>query len=230
MLIYTEMDSGPVVVAGGTGYMGQRLIRELVARGHSVTAVARAGSEKKLPSGCTAVTGDVLHGESYANHVPGHVTFVQLVGVAHPSPAKANQFVEVDERSAMEAIRVARNAGIRHFVYVSVAHPAPAMHAYVAVRTRCESAILESGLNATILRPWYVLGPGHQWPRLLIPFYWLAEKIPSKRESALRLGLVTIDQMVASLVYAVGHPVRGVEIIDVPGIRGTQLTAAPQMR
>jgi uncharacterized protein YbjT (DUF2867 family) len=222
MLIYTEMDSGRIFIMGGTGYMGQPLIRELVNRGHNVTAVVREGSEKKLPPNCAAVIGNVLDSESYARHVPGHSTFVQLVGVAHPGPAKAQQFVEIDERSAMEAIRVSRSAGIGHFVYISVAHPAPAMHAYVAVRTRCELAIRESGLNATILRPWYVLGPGHQWPRLLIPFYWLAERIPSKRESALRLGLVTIDQMIASLVRAVEHPVQGIEIVDVPGIRLAQ--------
>ncbi len=230
MLIYTEMNSGRIVVTGGTGYMGQRLIREFVSRGHSLTAVVRAGSEKSLPPGCTAVTGDVLNRGSYANHVPGHSMFVQLVGVSHPSPAKAQQFVEIDERSATEAIRVARDAGINHFVYVSVAHPAPAMQAYVAVRTRCESAIGDSGLNATILRPWYELGPGHQWPRRLIPFYWLAERNPSKRESALRLGLVTIDQMIASLVHAVEHPARGIEIVDVPGIRRTQVTPTLQVR
>lgn len=210
--------------------MGQRLIRELVTRGHSVTGVVRAGSEKKLPSGCAAVIGDVLNGESYARQVPGHSTFVQLVGVAHPGPSKAQQFVDIDERSAMEAIRVSRAAGIRDFIYVSVAHPAPAMQAYVAVRTRCEDAIREADLNSTILRPWYVLGPGHHWPRLLIPFYWLAERIPSKRESALRLGLVTIDQMIASLVHAVEHPVEGTEIIDVPKIREARLTSTSQMR
>lgn len=104
------------------------------------------------------------------------------------------------------------------------------MHAYVAVRTRCESAIRESGLNATILRPWYVLGPGHQWPRLMIPFYWLAERIPSKRESALRLGMVMIDKMIASLVDAAEHPVQGIEIVDVPKIRRTQLTPGLQVR
>jgi hypothetical protein len=27
----------------------------------------------------------------------------------------------------------------------------------------------QSGLNTTILRPWYVLGPGHYWPYLLKP-------------------------------------------------------------
>jgi uncharacterized protein YbjT (DUF2867 family) len=52
----------------------------------------------------------------------------------------------------------------QHFVYVSVAHPAPAMKAYIEVRSRCEEIIRASGLNTTILRPWYVLGPGHYWP------------------------------------------------------------------
>ncbi len=213
------MNSTGVFVTGGTGYMGQRLIRALIARGHSVTAVVREGSEKKLPASCALIHGDVLAGDSYAARLASEQTFVQLVGVAHPSPAKAKEFVEIDERSAMEAIRVARAAQIRHFVYVSVAHPAPAMQAYVAVRERCEAAIRSAGLNATILRPWYVLGPGHEWPRLLIPLYWMAERISSTREGARRLGLVTIDQMIGALVHAVENPVEGMSIMDVPRIR-----------
>ena len=213
------MQSRRVLVTGGTGYIGQRLIRALCARGHQVEAVVRAGSEKKLPAGCKPVIADALRGASYASHLSPDCTFVQLVGVAHPSPAKAQQFINIDERSAMEAIRVAHDANVGHFVYISVAHPAPAMRAYVAVRTRCEEAIRAAGLNATILRPWYVLGPGHHWPRLLIPMYWLAERIPSTREGARRLGLVTIDQMVSALVRAVENPVSGIEIVDVPRIR-----------
>lgn len=208
-----------VFVTGGTGYIGQRLVCALCARGHQVEAVVRAGSEKKLPPGCTPVIADALDGASYASRLAPDHTFVQLVGVSHPSPARAQQFVDIDERSAMEAIRVAREANIRHIVYISVAHPAPAMHAYVAARTRCEESIRAAGLNATILRPWYVLGPGHHWPRLLIPMYWLAERIPSTREGARRLGLVTIDQMVSALVRAVENPTSGIEIVDVPRIR-----------
>jgi uncharacterized protein YbjT (DUF2867 family) len=75
---------------------------------------------------------------------------------------------------------------------VGVAHPAPAMHAYIAARSACEAELQASMLNATILRPWYVLGPGHRWPYALIPFYWLAKRIPSTREGARRLGLVTV--------------------------------------
>ena len=106
-----------------------------------------------------------------------------------------------------------------HFVYVSVAHPAPMMHAYIEARSACEDKLRASGLNATILRPWYVLGPGHRWPCALIPFYWLAERIPSKREAARRLGLVTVAQMVNALVHAVENPAEGIKVVEVPEIR-----------
>ena len=52
---------------------------------------------------------------------------------------------EID--GGQEAIRVATAAGITHFVYVSVAHPAPAMHAYIAARTACE-ALARAGSDA----------------------------------------------------------------------------------
>ena len=86
---------------------------------------------------------------------------------------------------------------------VSVAHPAPAMKAYIEVRTRCEELIRTSGLHATILRPWYVLGPGHYWPYLLKPFYWMARQIPASRAGAKRLGLVTLTQMISALAASV---------------------------
>jgi uncharacterized protein YbjT (DUF2867 family) len=208
-----------IFITGGTGYMGSRLIPRLAERGYDVVALARPGSEHKLPAVCTPVLGDALDGVSYERQLTGCDTFIQLVGVAHPSPAKAKDFVAIDQRSGIEAIRAARRAGIAHFIYVSVAHPAPAMHAYIAARSACEAELEASGLNATILRPWYVVGPGHRWPYALIPFYWLAEKIPSTREGARRLGLVTVEQMLRALVSAVEHPPSGVRVTEVPAIR-----------
>ena len=135
-----------IFLTGGTGYIGSRLIPMLVTRGHEVVALVRPGSESKLPAGCTAVAGDALDGASYQQHVSGCDTFIQLVGVAHPSPAKAKEFVAIDQRSAMEAIEAAQHAGVKHFIYVSVAHPAPAMHAYIAARSACEEELTASGL------------------------------------------------------------------------------------
>jgi uncharacterized protein YbjT (DUF2867 family) len=100
-----------------------------------------------------------LSGDSYRPFAKGADTFLQLAGVSHPSPAKAAQFRKIDLKAGLEAVRVAREVDIHHFIYVSVAQPAPVMHAYQAIRAECEQVILRSGLSATILRPWYVLGP-----------------------------------------------------------------------
>jgi uncharacterized protein YbjT (DUF2867 family) len=159
---------------------------------------------------------------SYAGKISPADTFVQLVGVAHPSPARAAEFRKIDLPSGLGAVAAARSAGIRHFIYVSVAHPAPTMHAYIAVRTECESAIEAAGLNATILRPWYVVGPGHWWPYLLLPMYKVAELLPKTREGAQRLGLVTLEQMTNALMVAVENPVQGRRIVSVPDIRETK--------
>src|SRR5438093_7786346 len=93
------------------------------------------------------------------------------------------------------------------------------MKAYVEVRIECEEMIRASGIPATFLRPWYVLGPGHRWPYLLLPFYWLCERLPSTREGARRLGLVTLSQMINALVWAVENPANGIQILEVPRIR-----------
>jgi uncharacterized protein YbjT (DUF2867 family) len=211
-----------VFMTGGTGYMGQRLITSLLERGHEVRALVRAGSEKKLPAGCTAVPGNALERENDAGKISPADTFVQLVGVAHPSPAKGAEFRRVDLPSGLGAVAAAKSAGIRHFVYLSVAHPAPMMHAYIAVRSECEAAIESAALNATILRPWYVLGPGHRWPYLLLPIYKLAEMVPQTRDGARRLGLVTLEQMTSALTVAVENPVQGRRVVTVPEIRSAR--------
>jgi uncharacterized protein YbjT (DUF2867 family) len=209
-----------VFVAGATGYLGRAAIPRLIARGHRVRALVRPGSEGKLPPGAEAIRGNALEETSFASRVSPSDTYLQLVGVPHPSPAKAALFRSVDLVSAKASARAAASARVPHFVYVSVAHPAPAMRAYWEVRAEAEAFIAELGLDATILRPWYVLGPGHLWPYLLLPGYWIAERLPQTRDAARRLGLVTLEQMTEAIVRAVENPVRGIHVVEAPAIRG----------
>lgn len=213
------MGTHKVFITGGTGYLGRPLIQRLLERGHEVRALARHGSEAKLPSGCQVILGDALDGSSYVSQIAPSETFVQLVGVSHPSPAKAAQFRSIDLVSGKEAMKASVQAGIKHFVYLSVAHPAPMMKAYIAVRSECEATLRQTGMNATILRPWYVLGPGHWWPYALIPMYQLLELLPATQEGARRLGLVTREQMISALLWAVEDPASGTRIVEVPEIR-----------
>jgi uncharacterized protein YbjT (DUF2867 family) len=218
------VEAGSVFVTGGTGYIGRQLITTLLARGHNVRVLVRRDSLSRAPAGVTTVVGNALDASTFASAVKRTDTIVHLVGTPHPSPSKAAEFQRVDLPSILASVEAARRAEAAHLVYVSVAHPAPVMHAYIEARSAGERAIADAGLTATILRPWYVLGPGHRWPYLLVPFYALGRLIPSKRESSLRLGLVTLRQMVTALARAVEHPppARSIRVVEVPEIRRAQ--------
>lgn len=214
-----------VLVTGATGYIGTRLCAALAQRGHAVRALVRPGSEDRAPRAIAIARGDALDADSVTAALRTGDTLVHLVGTPHPDPSKAASFERVDLGSIRASVAAAQRVAIGQLVYVSVAHPAPVMHAYVAARTQGEAAIRAAGLTATILRPWYVVGPGHWWPLALAPAYTLMEWLPWTRASARRLGLVTIAQMVAALVLAVeAPPPQGTQrIVDVPQIRAADL-------
>jgi uncharacterized protein YbjT (DUF2867 family) len=203
--------------------MGGQLIPSLLARGHRVRALTRPESVGRLTPGAVPIVGNALDVGSFVSAVQPGDTFVHLVGTPQPSPAKAQEFQKVDLPSVHAAIAAARHAAVAHFIYVSVAQPAPVMKAYVEVRAEGERAIREAGLTATVLRPWYVLGPGHRWPKLLVPAYALARLVPSWRAGSERLGLVTLPQMVRALTLALEDPppAATMRVVEVPEIRSS---------
>ena len=214
-----------VFVTGGTGYIGRALIDALLARGHVVRALVRSGASSRLPPGVEFIVGNALDASSYASEVAPADTLVQLVGTPHPGPGKTEEFRHVDLPSGLAAVDAALQGKVRHLVYVSVAQPAPVMKSYIlarsAVETRIREACGRSWLSATILRPWYVVGPGHRWPVVLTPLYALARKLRWTRAGARRLGLVTRAQMIGALVEAIEHPpddVTGPRVWEVPRI------------
>lgn len=167
------------------------------------------------------IVADPLDASSYAAKLGDADTFVHLIGTAHPAPWKGDEFRAVDLRSGLAAIEAARQSPpIRHFVYVSVAQPAPVMKAYIAVRAEVEAALAASGLPHTILRPWYVLGPGRRWPAMMKPLYWIFSRFESTRAGAARTGLLEESEMLNALVWAVENPNReGARILEIPQIR-----------
>ena len=173
-----------IFITGGTGYIGSRLIKALLKEGNfHISALVRKGSENKLPAGCEIIFGDALNADSYKKNIKAGSIFVHLIGVAHPSPSKKEQFKKIDFLSIQEAVKAAREATVSHFIYLSVSqYPTRIMKDYQEIRAEGESLLLRSNLKTSFIRPWYVLGPGHWWPLLLKPFFFIAKFIPTKKK------------------------------------------------
>ena len=209
-----------VFITGATGYIGTRLVRSILKRDHRVIALVRKGSENKVPAGCEVIVGDPFDATTFQQYIPKHAVFIQLLGVAHPSPSKAEQFKQIDLKSVKASADAAAMAGVLHFIYISVSMvPSRIMEAYQHVRKEGEEYCLSKGLNSTFIRPWYVLGPGHWWPVLLLPFYGIAYLVPSWKKKVKGMGLVTISQMINTLVNAVEAEPGKKRIVEIEDIK-----------
>jgi uncharacterized protein YbjT (DUF2867 family) len=209
-----------VFITGGTGYMGTRLIPLLLARGYSVNALVRKGSENKVPAGCGFVIANPFDPAGFQDQILPGSTFIQLLGVSHPSPKKKEQFKSIDLQSVKASARAARHAAVGHFIYVSVAQlPTKVMREYQLCRAEGEQSILATNIPATFIRPWYVTGPGHYWPLALQPLFKILEWFPPTSRKAKALRLVSIRQMLQTLLYAVENRPRGnTDIIEIDRI------------
>ena len=210
-----------VFITGGTGYIGTRLIKALQRDGNfNIKALVRKGSENKLPQGCSIIAGNALDAYSYQNTIAPSTIFVHLIGVAHPSPSKKELFKNIDLVSIQQAAKAAAVAGIQHFIYLSVAmHPTKIMKDFQQVRAQGEALLLQQNFVTSFIRPWYVLGPGHWWPLLLKPVYFILKLFPSTKATANNLDTVTITQMVKALVNSIKNQPKENTVVDVQAMK-----------
>ncbi len=214
-------------ITGGTGYIGSRLVKQLLLQGHRVIVLCRIQSISKVPAGAEIITGNALEASSYYHKIPPKAVFIHLLGVPHPSPAKAESFRTVDLAGAKAAAEAASKAGAAHFIYVSVnMQPGGIMKAYQQARFEAEQYLLVRRLNCTFIRPWYVLGPGHWWPVVLLPLFGLASLVPAWKQKAAGRALVTIGQMLNTLLAAAKATPQPLRIIEIPQIKTCNIETA----
>jgi uncharacterized protein YbjT (DUF2867 family) len=133
------MNASGILVTGGSGSLGSRVVDRLRDAGREVRALSRSGR-----SG--TVQGDLLTGEGLKEAVEG----VDVIVHCASSPRKTRQ---TDVEGTERLLQVAGRAGVSHFVYISIVgvdrNP---YYPYYRMKLEVERMIERSAVPWTILR------------------------------------------------------------------------------
>ncbi|MBW8875462.1 MAG: NAD-dependent epimerase/dehydratase family protein [Acidobacteria bacterium] len=177
-----------ILVTGGTGFTGKALVKRLLDQGHEVVALDyKEGlrTRELRDWGAEVVLGSVTDREVVRRAVDGAEVVLHLAAAFREMNVPDRHYREVNVGGTRNVLEVARDAGVRRFIYCStcgvhgnVDHPpagedAPIQPADYYQRTKYEAEPLvrqlaAQGLPAVILRPAAIYGPGDPERFLLI--------------------------------------------------------------
>ena len=154
-----------ILVAGGTGFVGGGIVRELARRGKPVAVLTRNAAEARdrFPGlDIEYREGDVTRPETLSAAMAGIEAVVgtqQFTNSPIEDPGKGRTFEEVDAEGTENLVRAAKDAGVARYVYLSGAGASPEGEHWFRAKWRSEEAVRGSGIAYTILRPSWVYGP-----------------------------------------------------------------------
>ncbi|WP_267640781.1 complex I NDUFA9 subunit family protein [Haloarchaeobius amylolyticus] len=154
-----------VIVAGGTGFIGQRLCEELVDRGHEVTALARHPDEAGLPNTVNTVMGDVSAYESIVDAFEGQDVAVNLVALSPLFKPSGNVSHDSVHRQGTEnVVRACEEHDVGKLVQMSALGADPnGTTAYIRAKGQAEEIVTSAELEYVIFRPSVVFGDGGEF-------------------------------------------------------------------
>ena len=191
----------PVLVTGATGFIGSRLVPELVDRGHRVKAMTRRPETYDGPG--EPVAGDVSDPGSLAEPLDGVDVAIYLV-----HSLDDDQF-ELKDAEAAKAFGLAAAAtGTRQIVYLGGLGKDDAdLSAHLRSRREVEQLLGQSGVAVTVLRAAIVVGAGGiSWemtrqlvknlPAMVVPQWAATRTQPIAVDDVVRYlaGVVGVDE------------------------------------
>jgi len=148
------------VVTGATGYIGSRLVPQLLDAGLTVRAMARNPdklSDAPWRDDVEVVRGDLTEADSLTEAFDGADVVYYLVH----SMGTSKDFVAEEAQSARNVVTAAQTAGVRRVVYLSGLHPEGVkLSRHLSSRAEVGQILIDSGIETVVLQAGIVIGSG----------------------------------------------------------------------
>jgi NADH dehydrogenase len=209
-----------VLVTGATGFVGNEVVKELLARGHRVRALVRPGSEAKLQvrDRVGEVFGDILDRETVFQAAQGCDAVIHLVGIIREFPRRGVTFERLHVEATHNAVDAAKAAGARRYLQMSAlgARPEPA-DPYHTTNHRADEYVMASGLAWTIFRPSVIYGPGDQSINLFAKIVKSSPVYPVIGDGNYQMQPIPVWKVAKALAQALELPPTECKTYDVGG-------------
>ncbi|MBN1890072.1 MAG: NAD(P)H-binding protein [Thermoflexales bacterium] len=154
-----------ILITGSTGFVGQRVTAWLTAAGHQVCCLVRgAPKERRFPPGASVhvVVGDVDDPPYLRAAMQDVETIIHLAALYVED--SQHTFESVNYQGTLNVIEAAREAGVKHLIYLSHTGADPnSAYAFWRSKGLAEDAIRTSRLDFTILRSSMLYGEHDEW-------------------------------------------------------------------
>jgi uncharacterized protein YbjT (DUF2867 family) len=152
-----------VFVTGGTGFVGNHVVKELLEKGHQVKALVRPGSEHKIkrPDEVDVFPGSVEEVADLSRGMEGCDAVIHLVGIIRAFPNRGVTFEKLHTEATANVIAAAKEVGVATLLHMStLGATEDGATPYLRTKFAAEELVRESGLKYTIFRPSLIFGPG----------------------------------------------------------------------
>lgn len=144
-----------ILVTGGTGFVGQGVVQELLGRGYPVRVLSRTAPG----DGVEWCQGDVTDAEAVQRAVAGCKQVIHLVAIRREWGRRT--FSAITAGGTRNMVQTAVAAGVEHFIHMSALGLTDRPETgYMRAKAEAEAAVRQSGVPFTIFRPSFIVGPG----------------------------------------------------------------------
>jgi uncharacterized protein YbjT (DUF2867 family) len=194
-----------ILVTGGTGFIGPKVVHALRAQERDVRALVRHPERAAQLAnwGVQLAQGDVTDPASLAAAMDGCTHVVHLVAIITGRPA---DFDRVMTQGTQNLVAAAQAAGVERFVLMSALGSSDPPVPYFAAKAAMEETVAASGLEHVILRPSFVFGKdGGVLPLFVKQVRW-SPVVPVLGPGLQRSQPIWVDDVAAYFARAVDEP------------------------
>lgn len=205
-----------ILVTGGSGFVGRRLVARLVEAGERVRVIARGLRQAQLPAGVEVVKGNVISGQGLPQAMEGVERVVHLVAIIRESGDQT--FDGVIRQGAPNVVNAAKAVGVKKFVHQSAVGARDDPHfRYHKAKWHAEQAVMASGLKYTVVRPSLIFGEDDEFFTTLAGLVRWNPVVPIAGDGRTRFQPIWVEDVVTCLAQCLKDGVHDNAVVEIGG-------------